>query len=198
MDDTIQNQPQTQAPVNLNKKVPPYFLLAVVAVLILGISAYLVFFRQLIPSIISPKASPTAKKALVTIKTKSYELPNEKGVQIYLSSKDESAEIAAFQIKFSLPSDQKKENISIKMNPQLESQAWKFPIARFEEEDGKPVIKISGFRLGNSPYQVKGNLLIATVTSKNKADISLTLDDKSTLLYSSDAITEVPFDKASE
>lgn len=199
MEEENNNNIKYPVPMDLNKKIPPYFLIATIIVLVIGIFAFILFSKDIIPFKFAPVKSPATEEVpLITIKTKAYELTNEKGVQIYLSSNNGSTEISAFQMKFALPKDIKKENIEIKVNPDLESQAWKFPIARFEEEDGSPVIKISGFRLGNSPYVVKGNLLIGTVSTKDGLSVPLTLDLPNTLLYSSDAVTKIPFDTLSE
>jgi hypothetical protein len=190
---------ETPVPMDLNRKVPPYFLVAFLVVLVVGILSYLLFFKNIFPVKFAPKGSPVVtEKPQITILTKKYELSNEKGVQVYLSSIDGNTEVSAFQMKFLLPKGTTKDDVVIKVNPGLEEQAWKFPIARFEEEDGSPVVKFSGFRLGNSPYVVKGNLLLATISTKTISDLTLTLDTSNTLLYSSDAVTKIPFNSLSE
>ena len=204
MEEQNSNVTQNPIPVNLNRKAPHYFVVAALFVIAVGILAYFLFFKNIIPFKLIPTKSPVATEApLITIKTKAYGLSDEKGVQIYLSSNTKTVEVSAFQIKFLLPNGISKDNLTIKINPQLEAQAWKFPIARLEEENDIFVVKLSGFRLGNSPYVIQGNLLIATVykttsSTEDEAGLTLTLDSENTLLYSSDAVTNIPFDTSAE
>jgi hypothetical protein len=199
MEETIKKEEQTYTPVNLNRKVPPYFLFSAIVVLVIGVLAYLTFFQKLLPfKFVPTKTSIPTETPKVTIKTVPYEQTNGKGVQVYLSGTEGAVEVPAFQLELSLPQIAEADNVIVKINPQLESQGWKFPIARFENENSRGLVKISGYRLGNSPYEIKGNLLIVTITTKDNEILPFEVNQENTVLYSSDAVTKIPFNTQSE
>lgn len=181
------------------KKTPPYFLAAALVVLAIGVIAYLLYSNKVSLKNVIPIATPTIEVSpVLTIKTKAYTLQNEKGIQVYLTDKGGNTAVSALQLEFTLPENINANNLEVKINPALLDQGWKFPIARIESDSAGGTIKISGARFGNSPYEIMGNLLIATITNGGSQDISLSVNTGNTLIYASDAITKIPFDTAQE
>lgn len=175
--------------MKLDKKI---IIGGIVAAILLSLAlGYVLFGRNLFSlkdfvSQTQTKKQPEDKPLTVTLKA--VQDGGGQKLEIYLSAK-KPVDLAAFQFRASLPPSISDDDLSLTTNLELKQQAWTFPIARIEAGE----VKLAGFRLGNSPYQIGHELLFATLTTGSKTPLSLTINHDDSIFYAADATTQIPF-----
>jgi len=115
---------------------------------------------------------------------------SDNSIKVYLSSNlvDTKPTLSAFQLHLTttLPGD----NYTLKLNPILENQGWTFPLVKKEGLS----LKISGFRLGSTTYEInESGILLFTLSNNDNKNIDAKIVDQDTLFYGSDAQTLVTY-----
>lgn len=189
---------EEQEKVKKPKSVVLSFLM-VLGALLFAVLVFLVAFNfKAIPFLTTqapPTATPTPTPApRMTLKVVPLE-NDSPGARVLIAPIDSSGvEVSAFQIRLNLPSGFTKDDITIAANPDLESQGWKFPLMTVDTDfDGVNYLKLAGVRLGNSPFSIDKDMLFFAITAKKQFEKLPEVDSSETIIYSSNAVTKLPF-----
>lgn len=182
--------------IKFDKKIILYAVLITVAVLFLGL--YLRSENKIVqlgqPSVPSEKV--VTNKA--ELEAKITDKDGEPVIAVSLKPISESFTLSAFTIKGVLTHSSLNSQTPIEKNSKLNDEAWSFPIFRVAENesgDGKLVVEIAAFRLGNAPYVIDKETVIFYVpiqSMENNEKVIFTPDPENTKFFASDAVTEVP------
>lgn len=188
--DQIENIPQEK--VVVPKK--PYFL--VIAAFGLMIVTGFIFYKyntgfDLFKETTPPtKIEKEEKKVKLSLKREDVNT-NTSRVFITITPLKEPITLSAFEMSL-ISSSVNAKQIKITPNQELTKFAWQFPLTLSENSDTGSVIKISGFRLGNSPFSISEGLVLAVIeVNKNE---SVEFNNQNIKFFASDALTIIPFE----
>ncbi len=178
---------------NSNNKIIIYSIITLAVILIFTWTLKITY--NISPKTNIKQAGET-KSAQIKIGVKVIEINDKKKIAIYIKPIKDTT-LSAFNIGATIQQKGINSNVKLEKPETMIDQSWSFPILKVINNTTKKdniTIEISAFKLGNTPYTISDETVIAYLPIEQEytnSPVSININTENTNFYAADAVTEI-------